>query len=168
MSEPALLLTVDDNHAVATWRRVFVHIWQMHATVAAARGSAVHLQRFAGRTPGAIGMMTIIKEHAPPPSPEVSREVATILRTAPGVRASVVAFEGNGFRAAIVRSVITGLAILARPPYPHFVTGTLSESSTWLIDALDTAGVEPFARADELRAAIEALQRELPWAGRPQ
>jgi hypothetical protein len=163
MSEPALVLRVDDNHAVATWRRVFVHIWRMHATVDAVRGSAAYLQRFSADTPGGVGMVTIIAERAPPPSSEVSREVATVLRSAVAVRASVVAFEGSSFRASIVRSVITGLAILSRPPYPHFVTGSMSEASTWLIDTLAKAGIETFASGDEVCAAIERLRGELPW-----
>lgn len=107
--------------------------------------------------------MTIIAERAPPPSSEVSREVATVLRSADAVRASVVAFEGSSFRASIVRSVITGLAILSRPPYPHFVTGSMAEASTWLIDALGKGGVETFASGDDVCAAIDRLRGELPW-----
>lgn len=161
MSEPAELLSVDANHAVATWRRVFVHVWRMHTTLPVARASMANLKMFGAERPGGIGMITIIGAGAPPPSTEVSRELASMIRNAE-VRASAVAFEGGGFRASIVRSVITGLAILARPPYPHFVTGTLAEASDWLIESLDRAGVEAFASPAELTAAIDRLRSDLP------
>ena len=54
--------------------------------------------------------------------PAASRnELAATLRGASFIKASAVAFEGQGFRAAAVRGVVTGLTALARQPFPHKV-----------------------------------------------
>jgi hypothetical protein len=66
--------------------------------------------------------------------------------------------EGTGFRAAAVRSVVTGLTMLARQAYPHRVC-SLPDAVSMFAQTLPAASgraINPTA----LRAAIDEL-REL-------
>ena len=45
---------------------------------------------------------------------------------------SAVVHEGSGFRAAAVRSVVTGLAMMANLPYPHKVFANVDDAARWL------------------------------------
>ena len=69
--------------------------------------------------------------------------------------------EGTGFRAAAVRSVVTGLTMLAKQAYPHRVC-SVHDAASMLSHALTTASgrsIDPSA----LRVAIDDLrQRTLP------
>ena len=50
--------------------------------------------------------------------------------------------ESDGFRASAVRSVATGLAILARQPFPHRVFPSITTASDWLGKELRAAGLK--------------------------
>ena len=76
-------------------------------------------------------MVTIVEQGAPLPSTQARTVTAEILRTAP-IRLSAMVFEGQGFGAAAVRGVITGIGLLARTPYPHRTFATVTEAVSWI------------------------------------
>jgi len=83
-----------------------------------------------------------IPTEAHPPPSEAREAVAIFLRSAAGkVRMSAVMHEGFGFRAAAVRSVVTGLSMLVRLPYPHEIFATVEQAANWL-------GTTPFQDVD--------------------
>ena len=65
---------------------------------------------------------------------------------------SAVVHEGTGFRAAAVRSVVTGLAMMANLPYPHKVFATVDDAGRWLHMN------SPVGKKWEARGLIEAVR----------
>ena len=60
---------------------------------------------FATRFPEGIGMLTVVTADAPMPPAESRERLARFMREATYVKASSVAFEGTGFRAAIATAM---------------------------------------------------------------
>lgn len=157
----ATIQEVDANFCIASWRQLFVVIWR-HDTNA--EGLAALRRTFAqfAATHSPIGLLTIVEAKAPLPPAQVRSGLASFL-TEQGahIKRSAVVFEGEGFRAAAVRGVVTGLTMLARPPYPHKVFGSIDDACAWLAPGLvGVSGVSlPTAQIwralTDLRASLE-------------
>lgn len=76
--------------------------------------------------------------------------------------ASVIVFEGTGFMAAIVRSIVAAIHVAARSPYPLKVTDDLVEGAAWLTSALRLQRATPI-EPTPLLAAVRA-HRAAPLA----
>jgi hypothetical protein len=135
--------TVDSNYCIAHWSRVFVIVWRRETTMSAVDDLQRNLVKFAAENPKA-GILTIVERNAPLPPSLVRQRLAEILTSVgSSIQRSAVVFEGEGFRAAAVRGVVTGLTMLARPPYPHKVFATVDEAFGWLATGLEAAPGKP-------------------------
>lgn len=127
------VIKVDPDFALASWNDVFMVIWRVNTTVEGARALRRECLGFAAKRPEGIALLTIVEEGAPMPAPESREVIARFLGDASeSIRASAVIFEGDGFRAAAVRSVVIGLTMLARQKYPHKVFAAVEDGATWL------------------------------------
>ena len=70
-------------------------------------------------------------------------------------------FEGSGFRAAAVRSVVVGLTMLAKQGFPHKVFANLPDAADWLDAELAHTVADPFSARDLCRA-IRELRARIP------
>ena len=112
------------------------------------------VERMVESRPGGIAVFVSIAEHAGVPSGPARTDLARLLRDhAPSIRASTVAVEGSGFRAAAIRSVLAGISLFVRPGYPHRVTDSLLASVDWLAATCGTTIERQFSGA-ELRHAL--------------
>jgi hypothetical protein len=153
------LIRVDDDYALGSHRNLFVLIWRRETTIDGCRAFRDELFRFAEDRPQGIGLLTIVEEMAPMPPTESRQSIASTLRDASDhIHASAVVFEGAGFRAAAVRSVVVGLTMLARQKFPHKVFGKLSDAATWMHATLGDALEEGFS-AVELEKAVAEIRR---------
>lgn len=108
--------------------------------------------------PGGIGLLTIIHATAPLPEKEERSLIAKFLHQSGGfIKQSTVVVEGEGFRSACVRSVVTGLTQLARQPFPHKVY-TLSAGMNALTRTIGY-GTEASSVATQLEREIEQLRQ---------
>jgi hypothetical protein len=157
----AELLHLQDDYAMATYRDVFVIIWRHLTTIETCRLFRRELVDFGKKRSKGIALLTIVEERAPMPPTECRQSIAETLRDASDhILASAVVFEGEGFRAAAVRSVVAGLNMLARQKFPHKVFSDISEAGSWMHATVGTTLEQPFLvgaveRAiNELRASI--------------
>ena len=126
------------DHVVAVWQRVVYTIWRGETT---SRG--VHAMQDAVRRlrDGRALALSIVTETAPLPPASVRRALAeTMARFGDQIARSALVFEGGGFRAAAVRSVVTGLSLFSKLPYPHRVFDKPEVALGWLHEV---AKVEP-------------------------
>jgi hypothetical protein len=133
------LIARDPDYALATWQQIFAVIWRKETTL----HGAIHLRsactEFASRNPRGIGLLTIIEPNAPLPPSEIRKSIADFLQEGSSfIKCSTVIFEGTGFRAAAVRSVVTGLTLMAHQAFPHRVCH-LVEASQMYADILSPA-----------------------------
>lgn len=151
----------DDNHVLASWQQIFAVVWRQDTTLEGAQALNRECLAFATKHPRGIGLLTIVSAKAPMPTSPVRRVVADFLaQGSTYIKCSAVLMEGTGFRAAAVRSVVTGLTVLAKQAYPHRVC-SVPDAVTMFTNALVASG--PPVNPTALRAAIDELRlRALP------
>jgi hypothetical protein len=132
-SRAAVIHELTEDHLVLTWERCVGVVWKRETTIAGmAKVEAVFKEQLTRYQTG-LYLLTVIEEGASLPPAEAREAVAIFLRTAAGkIRMSAVVHEGSGFRAAAVRSVVTGLSMLVRLPYPHEIFATVEQAAKWL------------------------------------
>ncbi len=107
------------DYALSSWGNVFMVSWRKNTTSAGASDLRTQCERFAAQHPEGILLLTVIHDGAPIPPPEPRAQIAAFLKSGEYIRGSAVIMEGTSFRAAIVRSIVTGLTMLAHQPFPH-------------------------------------------------
>jgi hypothetical protein len=156
------------NHALAHFDDVFVVIWRVLTTVEGSRDIERECTKFVSARPGGIGILVIVEPGALMPEAPARKAVAEFLRASSSfLHACVVVFEGDSLHASAVRSVATGLSMLARPAYPkkffldarkatEFLSLTLSKHGA--LTSSD-AMLQSLARIRQLLDAWDALQK---------
>lgn len=162
---PARLVHADSDYFIATWENVEVVVFMNETTMEATANVQRTFDDLASRFPGGIFLMTVVEQNAPMPSPKVRDALGQILVQGAGrMILSAVAHEGTGFRAAAVRSVVTGIAAFAKLSYPHKVFATVQEVGRWFW--LNS----PVARAwgeDTFSAAVAEVRTRVNDGARP-
>jgi hypothetical protein len=154
----AVLQEVTDDHTIMTWSNFVFANFKRETTLAAVRKIQSTYDTHANSFPSGVYMVTIVDEGAPMPAADVRQALSNFLASGIGrTLMSAVIHEGAGFRAAAVRSVVTGLAMAARLPYPHKVFGTVADAASWF-SASASQSVNAAMVAD---VVAEARQRAL-------
>lgn len=158
VSEPWRIVEKQDNHVLASWQQIFAVVWRHETTMEGVRALHHECGTFATKHPPGIGLLTIVSAGAPMPASPVRQAVADFLAQGGAyIKCSAVVMEGTGFRAAAVRSVVTGLTMLAKQAYPHRVC-SVSDAASMLSHAL-TAASGRAVDAAALHVAIDDLRK---------
>jgi hypothetical protein len=115
------------------------------------------LQQVIGRHPEGVGFLCVIEPTATPPGDELRRASADMISELQRkLRCIACVVEGTGFRNAVARSALSGMAlILGRRTVPLSVFGTVGASTTWMVPHIDTRD------AGGLAHFVEAIRREI-------
>lgn len=159
-AEPWDLIVKQPDFALASWKQVFTVIWRRETTMEGAESLRSECRQFAERHPRGIALLTIVESGAPLPSSGPRKAIAEFLGEASSfIKCSAVIFEGSGFRAAAVRSVVTGLTLMARQKYPHKVCD-LDEGVRMFAGILPQATGVGINEA-ELKSTLAELRRRI-------
>ena len=127
------VLHCDLDLAIGASTDLLFTLWRHRTSIEGVQVLANALQHFVTSRTKAIGLVTIIEPEAKMPEAGSREQLARMLKDASEhVLISGVAFEGSGFVAASVRSVVVGLTLLARQTYPHRVFPNVKEASIWI------------------------------------
>jgi hypothetical protein len=136
------LLHADSHLAIGTGENVFVIIWRAKTTSEAVQLCRWHFEREYTRRSRKFVILSIIERLDAAPDPKTRRALTELLASgSQRILASALVFEGSGFHAAAVRSVVTGISLLARHTYPHRVFEKVSDAAAFLDRELH--GLEP-------------------------
>jgi hypothetical protein len=150
--------------ALGTFENIGVAIWKSATTIELVGVLGAALQKLGQEHEGGIGLIQVVGDTHPALPSDVHRALQRMLVGAAGhLVCSTVVFEGQGFRAAAVRSVVTGLAMLARLPFPHHIFATVPIAVDWEIAHLKP--VAPNLRRDDVVRAIEGLRARINVQG---
>jgi hypothetical protein len=128
----ATLREVTRDHIIMAWKNVVFVIFRHETTLPGVAGLQSAYDQQKELCPEGVYLVTIVEQGAPMPSASVRDALAKFLASGAGhTRMSAVVHEGGGFSAAAVRGVVTGLALLARLPYPHRVFATMDDAADW-------------------------------------
>lgn len=158
--EPWRIVALSHDYALASWQQIFAVIWRRETTMQGASHLRAGCTEFAMHHPRGIGLLTIVEARAPMPPSEPRNEIASFLHDASSfIKCSAVVYEGTGFRAAAVRSVVTGLTMMARQAYPHRVCD-LVEASRMYAEILPAATGRPVI-AEHFRSSLAELRGQI-------
>lgn len=147
--------TADHNHAVGHTERVLFTMWRRDTTLDAVRALAPVTQQLSRL---GTGSLTIVERGASLPSSKARTELASALRAERTMLCSALVFEGDGFRAAAVRAITTGIYQLAKPPFPIRVFANVMEAAEWMESfPLNVKASQVVASVNKLRSALDAL-----------
>jgi hypothetical protein len=154
-------LRCEASHAIAFTGRALVVLWQTETRAQAVVELATLLGSYATEL-GSVGLLQVIGDHATPPDSATRAALASMLKAhETRIVASAVVFEGVGFRASMIRSIVIGISMLSRPKCPHTVFASTKEGIAWLSGQLDDS---PRDCADQLRLAVERLRQRVTVA----
>src|SRR3954469_1555921 len=152
------ILRSDTSHGIAFVGRTLVVLWQTETRAEAVADLATLL---AGRAAefGSVALLQVIGDQANPPDSAVRGALATMLKhNEQRIVASAVVFEGAGFRASVVRSVVIGISMLSRPKCPHTVFASPKDGIDWLSEYEPVGGANPGRAAASMQLAIDRLR----------
>jgi hypothetical protein len=155
----------DEEHGVGVWRNLLIAVWRKETRAGAVDSVSAVLAQLA-RTHRDVALLQVIEEGALAPDADARRAISNMLKQHGGViRCSAVVYEGDGFRAATLRAVVTGIALLSRPLYPHVVFASSISAINWTARHYSHDGP---AWAEQVRNAVDELRVTLdrPQTGR--
>lgn len=150
----ATLRVATENQALATWDNVVISVWRKETTLQGVANAKRVFDAAMDEHPGGVFLVTVVEFEATMPPPESRDALARLLADGSGrTILSAVAYEGTGFRAAAIRSIVSGLALLARLPYPHQIFASVDDACAWF------SRTSPHARSwgDRGRALSQAI-----------
>jgi len=119
--EAPLCEKVSKYFLAGTWRNVVIVLWRFDTLPEDVKFASELLERLAKMHPEGVGLFQSLEDTClKTPSGPAKEAIAKLLLDGRSyVRASTILFNGQGFRAAIVRAVATGLISMTRPGFPH-------------------------------------------------
>lgn len=135
---------------MAHHRRVCIALWTTKPTLELFEVQRSELALATLRRPGQQLFVCVIAANADAPDQDV-RDATSAMVTAlgPKLAACACVIEGTGFRAAITRTVLTGMLLVVRTPMPFTFVESVPQACSWL---------GGYMRKDELRDLPDALQ----------
>lgn len=162
---PDLVTLVSAPHLLLVrWRNVVMLGMRVSPNAESIEGmsrEAYRLRDQGHRGAALVHLVRPLERKPPPPDAETREAYLRMMRDKnTPIRCSAVVMTDSGFTAALARSVLTGLMLVARPAYATKVFSSEREASGWICAELDEieAACGP---VEELHAAILELDRRL-------
>lgn len=136
---------------MATSEHVCIAVWETKPTRDLFEIQKAHLAAAVAREPGRALFLCIVSKGAAPPDQEV-RDASSKMVASHGQRLAgcALVIEGTGFRAAITRTVLTGIMIVTRAPVPITFHDSVAAGCRWL---------EARAGGERIRGLTEKIER---------
>lgn len=146
-----------DGVGVAEVDNVCVVVWRREVTRPRFDAQYAGLSEVVARSPDGAGFLCVIEPSAGPPDDELRRASAKMISThQTRLRAIACVVEGTGFRNAVSRSALSGIALLiGRRSMPFSVFGTVGPATDWMAPKLGAL------RPGTLATHVEALRARL-------
>jgi hypothetical protein len=164
-SDRIIICRSSSDAVVAFAESLAVALWRYHTSAEDVRELEAAARRAHEAGAGPVGLIQIVPSTAVSPDSYVRKELARMLRDLNGIVShSAIVHEAVGFRAAMVRSIVTGVAALSNPGFPHRVFTKLPEAAAWM--ANDDPRLSPFLIASTV-AKVRAVVAPTPGARQP-
>lgn len=144
----------------ARWRSIAFPVFgHRQPTVEAAQTLGRHLEMHGRRLgKGKLLEITLLDENVGVPDAKVREALdAMVPKVSPYYGCVSAVYECAGFRAAMIRGVLTGFQMMSRLNYPHKIFATVDDCAAWVYPHALGLGMTA-ANPAELTAAIRALQ----------
>jgi hypothetical protein len=118
---------------LASFGEVFVAVWSTKPTPELFELQRASLVAAVEKAPGRTFFVCVVSPNADPPE-QAERDASTRMITALGDRllGTACVIEGTGFRAAITRTVLTGMVLFVRTPSPVLFFEQMDDAVEWI------------------------------------
>jgi hypothetical protein len=150
------VIVKDQFGFAGTYRNLWFDEWRTPGDAVALRARFAAQREFIVEKP-MICTVSIVRGDAIKPVEGEMREVMNeaVKDTKDNIRATAIVIESTGFKAAVVRGIISALTLLSNAKYPAKTFATLDEAVAFLAPLLT-----PAASTDEVQAGYRALVDE--------
>lgn len=135
-------------------------LWQSKPTPERFAIQRAQLHAAVAREPGKLAFMCVVSAQADPPE-ERERKASADMITSRGAKLRGVAcvIEGDGFRAAITRTVLSGIVLVIRSPVPIKLFDSVLHAAPFLARSLNRSSLpELDAEFERARTLLNPLQ----------
>lgn len=147
-----------DGLILAEIGSVCVAVWEKKPTPDTFEIQRIVLTEVARARPKKVAFLCVIDERSEPPDTEVRRRSAEMASNLKDVLAGICCVvEGEGFRAAIARTALSGIRLLARSVGPLQVTSSVEEAASRALPRI-LLGENLAHLAEEVRALRNASE----------
>lgn len=143
----------DDVCTLYRGRALVVIAWRSTPTVVAIGSMSQVLFSAVRGNPGDTLVCAMIDTEVPMPDTAAREALQAGIRRLGVLRGAVNVISGTGFRAAAMRGMLSGFAMLIRPKYPTSFVGTAGEAAAFLV-ANWPEGDPPVPSRSDLAAAL--------------
>jgi hypothetical protein len=150
------IVQVGDGISLANVGPVCVAVWRKKPTIERFELQKACLDSAVKRQPGKVVFLCLVEAGTEPPDDEI-RKASSAMITGHGASLKAVScvIEGSGFKAAISRTVLSGIQLLIRTPSPIKYFESVSSGAVWLGQFVPIGSVGTFVeRVEEVRAAL--------------
>jgi hypothetical protein len=152
-------LSSSADYTSARYQDLVLQLWHRDTTLDGVAALRAAIGQVARESAEGLRLLIVVEPGASMPPAESRAGIAAFMRDyAKNIRATSLAFEGTGFRAASVRAVVAGLNVLANHPFPYKVFATIGEALWWPPMASRGPGTPPALLA-ELVERFRAAQK---------
>ncbi|HBQ16494.1 MAG TPA: hypothetical protein DEF51_36955 [Myxococcales bacterium] len=157
---PPRVADESDHHVVGLWNNIVYTVWRQETTT---RGIRAIERVVREHDDGPLLALSVVTDQATMPPGEVREQLARVMLSfGQKVARSALVFEGTGFRAAAVRSVVSGISLVRPMPYPHRVFDRAESGLMFLREASASHPALDFPIAGALDALDMLRYREPP------
>lgn len=142
----------DDKLVMASFGHVCVALWNCKPTLSLFEEQRSALAACARRHPRQTLFLCVVSVNSDPPDAPVREASSKMVRDhAQDLLGCACVIEGSGFRAAVVRSVLTGMNLLVRAQVPSAFFQDTSGAVEWLSSRAEHSLVGLAEQLDALR-----------------
>ena len=152
------LIYADTGVSIGEVGDIAVSIWREAVTRQRFQLQATTVAGVVKRAPGACGFICVVEADCRPPEEDMRRASIDMLNTHGGKLPAVACvIEGDGFRAAMTRSVLAGMSMVmgSRQTKVHFVS-SVPQAAAWLQTTMK------LGQAATISSAVERLRGKMP------
>ena len=132
-AEHVIICQVNPDCVIGFVPGLAVALWRHHTHPESVQQLEVAARQAYKASKQPIGLVQIAPGTALAPDARARTALVRMLQALNGtVGCSALVHEAEGFRAALIRSIVTGLAALSNPGYPHRVFTTVGEAAAWM------------------------------------
>lgn len=154
---------------LAVCDRMLIAVFRGKTTVQAIRRSGQLVSELHALRRDPVLVLTIVDELFVMPTLDARTELVAYLKRVNGlVDRSAVVFEGDGFRAASVRSIVAGVSLFSRPDYPHRVFASVGAAARFLANGrMDSIAPHRVIRMVQEVRRTPSNPAFMPWVQEP-
>jgi hypothetical protein len=157
--DKVVTLSRSADYTSARYQDLVLQIWHKQTSLEGVAALRAAIAKVANESREGMRLLIVVEREAAMPQRDSRSKIAAFMTDYKGsIRATSLAFEGTGFRAASIRAVVTGLNLLTQHPFPYGVFSSIPEALSWEPMAPLAAGTPSLVLAKLVRSF--RLERE--------